>query len=347
MSSKIVIFKNDRIGDLIPSVSAINLIIEKNKDKEIVLYLSEINYKMKFLFNKKNVKVVLINYKLPLKNRMDIFYFFIKTKISKVYILRPKNFFFLLPIIFYFKKIKFYGLCLNGTKNYKRPIILLRKFLTKFVVNDRGTLRKRISREKLQLNLVNEESDNIFPTKDYNFEFSNILKKILPNNYFLIHYKKQMFEELEWGTDGLDRIVNEMLKYCSNVVLINDIKPSNDNMLFKKKYNWYDFKEGKRGSNNSKILYLENIDGIDMFNVIKLSKKTIACHGTITLLGNLTKVPILDLFHCKIKNKDDYHRNKNSFHEHMPNNKNYDFIIPNTNINKTIRKMQFSLKNGK
>ena len=50
---KIIIFKNDRIGDLIPSVPAINLIIDKNKDKDVVIYLSEINYKMKFLFDKK------------------------------------------------------------------------------------------------------------------------------------------------------------------------------------------------------------------------------------------------------------------------------------------------------
>ena len=140
MFSKIVIFKNDRIGDLMPSVPAINLIIQNNKDKKIIIYLSETNYKMEFLFNEKNVEVILINYKLPLKNRIDILYFFLKTKISKVYILRPKNFFFLLPLIFYFKRIKFYGLCLNGTNNYKRPNDFLRNFLTKFVVNDRGTL---------------------------------------------------------------------------------------------------------------------------------------------------------------------------------------------------------------
>ena len=86
--------------------------------------------------------------------------------------------------------------------------------------------------------------------------------------------------------------------------------------------------EGRGENNNSKILYLENIDGLDMFNTIRLSKKTIACHGTITLLGNLIKVPSLDLFHCKIKNKDDYHRYKNSFHEHVPNDQSYNFIVP-------------------
>ena len=344
MSSKIIIFKNDRIGDLIPSVSAINLIIEKNKDKEVIIYLSEINHKMKFLFNEKNVKIITINYKLPFRNRIHILNFFIKTKISHVYILRPKNFFFLLPIFFYFKKIKFYGLCLDGKENYKRPIIFLRKFLTKFIVNDRATLKKRASREKLQLDLVKNQSDNDRFIKNYNFELSNILKKILPNNYSLIHYKKQIFEELGWGIDGLNKIIDELLRYHQNVVLINDIEPSNDNKIFKKKYNWYDFNKHESEKKDSKVLYLENIDGLDMFNAIKLSKKTIACHGTITLLANLTKVPILDIFYCKIKNRNDYHRYKNSFHEHKPYDINYDFIIPSKNINKTIRKMKFSLK---
>ena len=343
---KIIIFKNDRIGDLIPSVPAINLIIDKNKDKKIVIYLSEINYKMKFLFDKKNVEVISVKYKLSLKNRIWIFYFFFRTEISQVYILRPKNFFFLLPLVFFFKKIKFYGLCLDGTNNYKRPNNFLRKFLTKFVINDRGTLKKRISREMLQLNLVNDDS-KIFLEENYDFNLSSILKKILPSNYCLIHYKKIMFEDLEWGRDGLNKIINEILKYYQNVVLINDIEPSNDNIFFKKEYNWYDFKKEKYEKNNSKILYLENIDGQDLFNVIKFSKKTIAFHGTITLLENLTKVPILDMFYCKIKNKDDYHRYKNSFHEHMPNHNNYDFIIPKKDIKKTIKKMTFSLKKCK
>jgi len=343
MTSKIVIFKNDRIGDLIPSIPAINIIIDKNKDKKIVIYLSEINYKMKFLFDKKNVEVISVKYKLSLKNRICIFYFFFLSKISHVYILRPKNFFFFLPLVFFFKKIKFYGLCLDGTNNYKRPNNFLRKFLTKFVINDRGTFKKRISREILQLNLVNKDSKISF--EEYcDFNLSSTLKKILPSNYCLIHYKKKMFEDLKWGRNGLNKIINEILKYYPNVVLINDIEPSDDNFFFKNEYNWYDFKENIYEKNNSKILYLENIDGKDLFNAIKFSKKTIACHGTITLLGNLIKVPILDMFYYKIESKDDYHRYKNSFHEHMPNHYNYDFIIPNKNINKTIQKMKFSLK---
>jgi hypothetical protein len=339
---KIIIFKNDRIGDLITSIPAINLIIKKNLNKKIIIFLSEINSKMDFLFKKKNVKIIQIKYKLSYLNRLMIIYFFLTNKIFEAYIIRPKNFFFLLPLIFFFKKIKFYGLCINGKKKYKRPSIFLRKFLTKLIINDRHTKSIRISRRELQLSLVNDNWKNIDINENYLLDVSNILRKILPQKFCLIHYKKSIFEELGWCKDGLEVIINELFKHYDNVVLINDINSPIDNSFFKTKYNWFDFKKGKSGDNNSKVLYLENIEGYDMANTIKLSEKTIACHGTITLLGNLIKTPILDLFYCNISNTEDFYRCKNSFHEHKPKN-DYDFIIPKQDIYKTIKKMKFSL----
>ena len=79
---------------MIPSVAAINLIIGNNQDKKIIIFLSNINYKMKFLFEKKNVEIIKIEYKPSIINRITILKFFLINKISKVYILRPKNFFF-------------------------------------------------------------------------------------------------------------------------------------------------------------------------------------------------------------------------------------------------------------
>jgi len=113
-------------------------------------------------------------------------------------------------------------------------------------------------------------------------------------------------------------------------------------MSEKEIYDWFDFKTSNSSINNHKVIYLENIDGLDLFNVIKKAKKTIACHGTITLLGNLVNTPILDLFNCEINSNKDFYQYKNSFHEHVPKN-NYDFIIPNKNIDKSLRKMKFSL----
>ena len=47
-----------------------------------------------------------------------------------------------------------------------------------------------------------------------------------------------------------------------------------------------------------------------------------------------------------VKNKGDYHSYKNAFHEFKPNYLGYDFIIPSKNIEKTIKKMKFSLINN-
>ena len=97
----------------------------------------------------------------------------------------------------------------------------------------------------------------------------------------------------------------------------------------------------------SKVLYLPNISGLDMFNAIRFSKKTIAIHGTITLLGNLLNVPILDLFYCDIKNRDDFYRYKNAFHEFKPKLNNYEFIIPKRNLEASIKKIRNIISNGR
>ena len=65
-NEKIVIFKNDRLGDLLHGVPAINNIIEQNPDKEIIIFLSKINKNFYFLFKKKNTKLKVLNYHLTI-----------------------------------------------------------------------------------------------------------------------------------------------------------------------------------------------------------------------------------------------------------------------------------------
>ena len=57
MKKKIIIFKNDSIGDLVHSAPTINNIILKNQDKEIIIFLSKISEKFYFLFNKNNTQL--------------------------------------------------------------------------------------------------------------------------------------------------------------------------------------------------------------------------------------------------------------------------------------------------
>ena len=124
---KIIIFKNDAVGDLVQSLRAINNIIHHNKQNEILIYLSERSKNFDFFFKFKNVKVKIVKYDLTFNEKLSIFFNILKNKIYSIYILTPKNFYFYLPL--FFRKIKFYALCIDSVNNYKRPSFFLRKLL--------------------------------------------------------------------------------------------------------------------------------------------------------------------------------------------------------------------------
>ena len=96
--------------------------------------------------------------------------------------------------------------------------------------------------------------------------------------------------------------------------------------------------------NSNKVLFFDNIDGEDLYNVIRNSKKVIAFHGMMTNIASINHQMVLDLFHCNINNWDDYRNYRNSFYEFKPSYSGYDFTIPSKNINKTLKKIRFSLE---
>ena len=109
-----IIFKNDKIGDIIHSFLAIKKIIDNNKDKKVLIYLSNLNSEIKFLFNYPNVEFKVVSEKLSLIEKINIIIFFLFNKVNETYILKPSNFLFFLPFILYFKKLKFNGICINN-----------------------------------------------------------------------------------------------------------------------------------------------------------------------------------------------------------------------------------------
>ena len=192
MNSKIIIFKNDAVGDLTQSLNAIYNIIENNPDKKILIYLSERSKNFSFLIKKnKNIEFKNIKYNLAFFEKIKIFIYILLNKISHIYILTPKSFYFLLPAIF--RNIKFFGLCIDGPNDYKRPIKFLRKYLYKHVVNNRAAIFKRISTIDIQNDLVKDIDKN---TNEFKFSIdiqkTNILKKYLPNDYIYFHIKKAL-----------------------------------------------------------------------------------------------------------------------------------------------------------
>ena len=340
----VIVLKNDATGDLTHSLLAINNIIKNNKDQKIIIYLSERSEKFAFLINNNNVKFKKFNYNLTFVEKIKLFLFIFNNKVSKIYILTPKNFYFLLAPIF--KKIKFYGLCINGPKNYKRPIEFLRKYLFKYVVNNRAAVFKRDSIIQIQSELT-KDIDQLnhefrFST---NIKTSNLLKKYLPEDYIYFHVKKVTIDKLEWGINDLSYLFNKLLIHYKYVIFTKDIEKDSSSELFKLKFNVLDFSSKEFIKKNNNIIFFDNIEGEDLFNTIKHSSKILAFHGMMTNLGSLEKKSITDLWYCNINNWDDYRNYRNAFYEFKPVYSGYDFIIPKKDIKKTLKKIKFSLRN--
>ena len=76
MKKKILIFKNDRLGDLAHGFSAINNLILNNPDKEIIIFLSKLSKDFFFLFEAKNTRLQILNYQYDQKFHHDLVEFF-------------------------------------------------------------------------------------------------------------------------------------------------------------------------------------------------------------------------------------------------------------------------------
>ena len=341
MKKKIIIFKNDAVGDLVQSLDAINNIINHYGNNQILIYLSERSKNFNFLFNFNNVKVNILNYDLTILEKIKLLCSLLKDNIETVYILTPKKFYYYLPPIF--KKIKFYALCINSKNNYKRPSNFLRKYLYKFVINERDKDFKRKSTMQLQRELTN---DLAFSKKYKIFNIPSFECKNLPDlkNYIYFHLKISNFNKLGWGINELKMIFDEFLKYKENIIFTRDIDKINSEENYEKLFNVINFDTNKISLNNTNIYLYDNIRGSDLYNIIRKANKVVAFHGMMTNLASIENRPVLDLFHCDIKSLDDYRRYKNALYEFKPSYKDYDFIVPSKNIKKTINKMKFSLK---
>ena len=333
MNYSCVIFKNDKIGDLIHCFLGIKKIIEKEKNKKILIYLSKYNKDMRFLFEYDNVEFKIVSENLTLIEKINILFFFLSNKIEKAFVFKPSSFLLTLPFILYFKRVEFNAICIDNNK-YHRPSKFLRQFLSRYVINDRGTKKIRKPILNLYLDLINNRNDSN-EKMIYDFKDKNNIIKNLPNDYILIHYNKLKFNYLGWKLEDLDNILNKISNKYNKIVLTNDINDSKINYIFTKKYE------------NSNVIYLPNISGKTFFDLIGNSKLVIALHGMITSIAAIQNVSVLDLFYCKIDSLDDFYRYKNSFHEFKPKKNNYEFIIPKKNINKTISKINHIINNGR
>ncbi len=327
---KILILKNDRAGDLISSIRLIYKIIEKNND--ISIYLSNINYDFKFLINK--LKIKKINFNLNFLDKIKIFFDLLMNKYDEVFILSPKNFYFFLPI--FFRKTKFYAITIDGKKR-NRPNKFLRNYLFKYEISFRTKLNdKNIIQNQLSLIDAKEDFDyHDLKLNDLNFNISNKL----PKNFAFFQFKKSFFDQLNWSTSEFEKIIKLIVDKYKFVVFSSDIENNDYDLYFKEKFSTLDFQnKNSYLDRKTTAIYLRKIDPENLCLLIKMADKIICPHGLVTQIAYLFNKQSINLFGFKINSIEEYHHQKISFSEWYSNMR-ITFIFLNSNIDKSIRKI--------
>ena len=87
MDKKILILKNDRVGDFFHSLRNIELIREFYSNYKIEIYLSKINIRFSSVFNSKELILQEVNYNLSIVEKLQLFYKLMQNDYDYVFIL--------------------------------------------------------------------------------------------------------------------------------------------------------------------------------------------------------------------------------------------------------------------
>ena len=337
---KIVVFKNDAIGDTVHALPCIKEILNLHKDKKIFFLLSKRNKNIYSFLKNNNTERLVFNYNLNFYEKIKIIFFFIKNSIDKVYILAPKNMYYYLPI--FFRKTKFYGICVNSADNKFRPPLFLRKYLHKKQINDRRGYVNRQSIKRLQLNLINEQKINLekldikIGKNDFNFV----------DKYILFHFKKSIFDKLNWDFNRVVDFMN-LLSTKYHLVLTTDIEGNDYVDNFLKIFNVYNFNDKSYLNKDKNITYLHNFSGLAIFDLIGNSCLTIGIHGLFTNVSSYLDIPTIDLFYIESRDPKDIKSALDAAREFSPFNKKYFKVVPTEDYQKLKLKIKTFLKYAK
>ena len=331
MNKKILILKNDRVGDLFHSLNGINAILNDNKDSQIEIILSPISKDLSFLFYSNNIKISYLPYHLTILNKFNLFLKIIFNSYDKIYILSPKNFYYYLTL---FSNGKFFAITVKNS-NKSRPFNFLTKKLFKYIVNNRDNKKINQSINTLIFELCSNKSKSDYPFLLNNTPNTSALFKDninLFSNFIHIHYKEVIFKKNGWDNKDFFNLINS-LSNTNKIILTSDYGKFSYHNEFLSNLSSLNFENNTNNINlDNNIHYLHNLDTKDLFELIKLSSTVISPHGTMTVMASYLNKKVIDIFDTNI--------NINAFREYKPDNDNYNFLIINKNFNKFLFKIR-------
>ena len=312
---KILILKNDRVGDLFHSLESIKSIRKNYINDDISIILSEFNIGFSSFLSELNIKLYKYKYRLSIKEKLSILKLITFNNYTHIIILSPKSFYFYLP--FLFNKIIFSSLVVNNKR--LRPSNYFRKKLNFLTTNDRLSKKRKDNIRALYNNVAENIITNKFnPVKK--IFIKNDFKKISKTGYILIHSKSFFLHNNRLQPNFITKLALLINKTTNlKVMLTGDLGENSYNDFYK-------------SFNHNCITYMHNLKNDDLCELIKDACVVITPHGTISCIAAHYCNPIIDIFESTLS--------KSSFSEFRPiNNNHYKFLIVNKhkfNLNKKI-----------
>ncbi len=126
----------------------------------------------------------------------------------------------------------------------------------------------------------------------------------------------------------------------NNVLFSSELNNEKINYFFSSQFNTFDYKNNKRQLINKKnIFFLKDVDGYDLFDVVKKSSKVVCPEGIISHMAYFLNKDLLTLMHFNLKNKQDFIRQIISCKEWFPQ-ENYPFCVLKKDFEKSIKKIK-------
>jgi len=293
MSNEILIFRTDRIGDLITTCPAISSLKKKIENSKITLIASRRNYayakQLDFLDNV---------YIFPDKGiiRKIIFIFkFLKKRFFRTFIFDGKDRSLLLSL-FIKSDMKI------GIYDIKKKSFLYNFFNIKLIQDDHKT-----GMMKLYQKVIDAHEPKI---KISNFDFvhckkDNNFSSYLPiKNYIYLHLDEKWFSKLYINTytdicPSYDEFINfltHIAKNKKNILISTGIK--NFELINNLKKNFFNFEREKiylKKIDSSYIYFIYNANFEDLESLLRKAQIYIGCHGSLTHVANSLNLQIIDI----------------------------------------------------
>ena len=138
----------------------------------------------------------------------------------------------------------------------------------------------------------------------------------------------------------IDSFLEFLKEKNKRILFTSEIKNELLSNNFIKKYSTYDFSTNKsKIVNNNDIIFLNELDGENLFHVISNSNKVISPEGIMTHIAYFCKIKTLALLHFNLKNNDDFRSQIISCKECFPPD-NFEYCVLKKNFNDSLRKLK-------